>query len=65
MSAVTPNAIHDDGNTLLHTALFAQVSPDQAEELLLPDPDPLPEEQAILNEQRRSVIQAMNELEVE
>lgn len=34
MSAVTPNAIHDDGNTLLHTALFAQVSPDQAEELL-------------------------------
>ena len=38
---------------------------DQAEELLLPDPDPLPEEQAILNEQRQSVVQAMNELEVE
>lgn len=34
MSAATPNAIPDDGNTLLHTALFAQVSPTQAEELL-------------------------------
>ena len=30
----TPNAIPNDENTLLHTALFKQVSPEQAEELL-------------------------------
>ncbi|NEG89771.1 Crp/Fnr family transcriptional regulator [Bifidobacterium aerophilum] len=34
MSANRPNEIPDQGNTLLHTALFAQVSPEQAEELL-------------------------------
>lgn len=31
---MTPNAVPDDENTLLHTALFKQVSPEQAEELL-------------------------------
>ncbi|KAB8287987.1 Crp/Fnr family transcriptional regulator [Bifidobacterium ramosum] len=34
MSANKPNEMPEESNTLLHTALFAQVSPDQAEELL-------------------------------
>lgn len=34
MTAATPNAIPNDENTLLHTALFKQVSPEQAEELI-------------------------------
>ncbi|MBM6692632.1 Crp/Fnr family transcriptional regulator [Bifidobacterium pullorum] len=34
MAMATPNAIPNDENTLLHTALFKQVSPEQAEELL-------------------------------
>lgn len=34
LAMATPNAIPNDENTLLHTALFKQVSPEQAEELL-------------------------------
>ncbi|OZG65679.1 Crp/Fnr family transcriptional regulator [Bifidobacterium hapali] len=34
MSTNSPNESHDEGNSLLHTALFAQVSREQAEELL-------------------------------
>lgn len=34
MSLETPNAFADEENILLHTALFKQVSPAEAEELL-------------------------------
>ncbi|KFI52119.1 Crp/Fnr family transcriptional regulator [Bifidobacterium biavatii] len=34
MSVSKPNEVPEESNTLLHTALFAQVAPDQAEELL-------------------------------
>ena len=34
MSLETPNAFADEENILLHTALFKQVSPSEAEELL-------------------------------
>ena len=34
MGVVTPNGIYDESTTLLHTALFKQVSKDEAEELL-------------------------------
>ncbi|MCH9276926.1 Crp/Fnr family transcriptional regulator [Bifidobacterium amazonense] len=34
MSVSKPNEMPEESNTLLHTALFAQVAPDQAEELL-------------------------------
>ena len=34
MGVVTPNGIYDESTTLLHTALFKQVSKDEAVELL-------------------------------
>jgi len=41
MSLETPNAFADEENILLHTALFKQVSPAEAEELL-PHPKAIP-----------------------